>query len=337
MIADNQRILTEIETLLVSNNHFFLGSHVYPDGDNVGSLIAMRMILGQLGKSSYIFSETMVPKMYAWIPETKYINNDLPQESCEDFDLIVTVDASDLKRLGEKFIEWNHCKSIPILNIDHHITNTNFGDVNWATEDYASTGEQIFELARHLDVRITKPMAIALYTSIATDTGSFSYANTNSRTLRYASELVDLGANPNEIFRNVYANRSLEALKLESEAFKTFTFIEDMKLGYVYITQEMLKQVGATVEESEGIIEHLGVFGESVRNVMFFKELSTGEIKISVRTKDGWDASRLCKIFGGGGHPKAGGFQLFEPIEKAIELSLSAIRKAIEEGILPPF
>ena len=207
MKNENEKILAGIKEFINSHNTFFFGSHVFPDGDNIGSLLTMRSILEQLGKSAYLYCESVVPKIYSWIDETKHINPVLPNET---FDAIVTVDSSDLHRLGQDFSKWFENRTIPILNIDHHVTNTNFGDINWVSGDYSSTSEQVYEIAKYMNVEITLDMAIALYTGIVTDSGRFSYSNTNARTLKYAMELVELGVNPNQIYRNVFASHETD-------------------------------------------------------------------------------------------------------------------------------
>lgn len=331
MINENEKILGEIKEFIDSHNSFFIGSHVFPDGDNIGSMLTMKSILESLGKTVYLYGESVIPKIYLWIEDTKFINSKLPDKP---FDAIITVDSSDIERLGPKFIEWNKDKSMPILNIDHHVTNTNFGDINWASGDYSSSAEQIYELAKYLNVEVTLEMAIIIFTSIVTDSGRFSYSNATARTFRNATELVELGVIPNQIYRNVFAKRTLSALRLEHDALATMEFNEDLKLASIYMTQDMLERNGALIEESEGIIEHIGLFGDTIENIIFFKEITQGYVKVSVRTKTNWDASKLCLLFGGGGHPRAGGYQLDMPIKKAIEFSLDRIIEASKNGSL---
>ncbi len=334
MNNENEKILSEIEKFINTHDRFFLGSHIFPDGDNIGSLITMKFILEQLGKSAYLYCETIVPKIYSWIEGTKHINTVLPDEPCDAFDAIITVDSSDINRLGQEFKKWRNSKSIPILNVDHHVTNSGFGNINWVSDKHSSTSEQVYEIAKYLNVKISKSIAVVLYTGIVTDTGRFSYSNTNARSLRYATELVEMGVEPNIIYRNVFANRTLSALRLESVSLATMEYIEDLQLAYIFMTREMLEKTGASIEESEGIIEHIGLFGDSIKNIIFFKEVEPGNIKVSVRTKSDWDASKLCALFDGGGHPRAGGYQMQESLEKAIEISLEAIREAAKDGTL---
>ncbi|MCD6217288.1 bifunctional oligoribonuclease/PAP phosphatase NrnA [bacterium] len=334
MKNENEKILSQIEKFINTHNRFFLGSHVFPDGDNIASLITMKFILEQLGKSAYLYCETIIPKIYSWIEETKHINTVLPDEPCDTFDAIITVDSSDIDRLGPEFKNWYNSKPIPILNVDHHVTNTNFGEINWVSGNYSSTAEQVYEIAKYLNVKITKSIAVVIYTGIVTDTGRFSYSNTNARSLRYATELVEMGVNPNLIYRNVFANRTLSALRLERDSLATMEYIEDLQLAYIFMTKEMIERSGASIEESEGIIEHIGLFGYNIKNIIFFKEVEPCEIKVSVRTKGDWDASKLCSLFDGGGHPRAGGYQMQGTLEKAIEKSLETIREAAKDGSL---
>jgi phosphoesterase RecJ-like protein len=332
---DNQHVdLAGIERLIRENDNFIVAAHVFPDGDNVGSMIAMKLILDQMGKQSYLYLETTIPRIYTWLEGCDEINHDVPSDIPEAFDMLISLDSSDMERLGDKFLRWFSGSNRPILNIDHHVTNTGFGDYNWVSGEYSATGEQIFELAKHLKVKIDHQMAIALYTSIATDSGRFAYSNTTAKTLRYASELVECGANPNMMYRNVYASRSLESLRLELAVLATLEYIDDLKLATIYMTREMLESTGAHITESEGIIEHVGIFGESIRNIIFFKELLSGEIKVSVRTKDELDASKISSLFDGGGHTRAGGYSLKLTLKDAIKTSIEKIREAIKAGKL---
>ena len=327
--------MKEIEKVLSKYESFFLGTHIFPDGDNVGSMVAMKHILDSMKKTSYLYCETVVPKIYSWIEGAEHISMDLPGDSCSNFQVIITLDSADCNRLGRRFSEWCRCKNHFTVNIDHHVTNTNYGNVNWVSELHAATGEQVYELAKYLNIEITIPMAIALYTAIATDSGRFSYSNTTEQTLRYAAELVELGANPNIVYRRVYGNRSLAALRLEREALSTLQYVKDLKLAYFYLTDEMFKKVGALIEESEGIIEHIGLFGESIKNILFLKQISPTEVKASVRTKGDWDAAKVCLLFDGGGHPRAGGYSIYtDSIEEAIKISIEKIRKAAENNEL---
>lgn len=326
--------LKGIEDIIREYDKFVVAAHVFPDGDNVGSMIAMKLILDQLGKETYLYLETTIPRIYTWLEGCDEINHIVPPDLPETFDVLITLDSSDMERLGDKFLRWFSGSNRPIVNIDHHITNTGFGEYNWVSGDYSATGEQIYELAKHLKVKIDHQMAIALYVSIATDSGRFSYSNTTAKTLRYASELVECGANPNKAYRNVYASRSLEALRLEHAVLATLEYVDDLKLAYMYMTREMLETTGAHVTESDGIIEHVGNFGESIRNIIFFKELQSGEIKVSVRTKDELDASKISSLFNGGGHARAGGYSLKLNLNDAIKASFEKIREAISSGKL---
>jgi phosphoesterase RecJ-like protein len=327
--------LAEIERILREHESFFLGTHVFPDGDNVVSMIAMKGILDQLGKKSYLYCETIVPRIYRWIEGAEHITMTLPDPSCSNFDVVIALDSSDCRRLGKKFQQWCSCKNHFTVNIDHHVTNTDYGDINWICEFYSATGEQIYEFAKYLKAEITIPMAIALYTAIATDSGRFSYSNTTEQTFRYAAELVELGANPNIIYRKVYGNRSLAALRLEKEALTTLEYLPEFKLALLYLTRDMFEKVQADIDEAEGIIEHIGLFGESIRNIIFFKQISTDEVKVSVRTKGEWDASKICLLFDGGGHPRAGGYSVFtSSITEAINVTINKIHEAAQRGEL---
>jgi phosphoesterase RecJ-like protein len=327
---DFNKVIEAIRT----NNRFFIGTHVFPDGDNIGSVIALKLILERLNKFAYPYCETHIPIFYKWLEGEGDIHHELPKVSVRDFDAIIVLDSGDLKRLGRKFYEWVRDDKTIIVNIDHHITNAGFGDINWVDHTYAASGEQVFEIAKILGVELDLTIATAIFTAIYTDTGRFSYSNTNARTMYYAAELVAAGVVTNEIYRKVYASRSLAALKLEREVLQTLVYDEDYRLAYMTMTLDMVERSGALIEDSEGIIEHVTLFGESVRNFLLFKETSQGELKVSVRSKGEWDASKVAMLFGGGGHRGAGGFAVRGPVNEAISDCIMKIKQAVNSGIV---
>jgi len=329
----NNNFEKALDTIRMSNR-FFIGTHVFPDGDNIGSVIALHYILEQLGKSVYSYCETDIPQFYEWMKGIEKIRHEIPDESVGNFDVIIVLDSGDLKRLGRKFYEWSRDDKTQIINIDHHVTNNGYGDINWVDSTYAATGEQVYEIARAFSTQITPNIAQALYTAIYTDTGRFSYSNTSARTLFFAAELVNAGVNPNHVYRKVYASRSLAALELEREVLNSLVYDDELHLAYMTMTLDMIERTGALIADSEGIIEHVALFGESIKNMLLFKETAPDEVKVSVRSRGEWDASKVALLFGGGGHRGAGGFSARGSISDVISISLNRIKQAINDGTI---
>ena len=181
LTTEDKKALNEIAKVIGDKNRFFLGTHIFPDGDNVGSMIAMKIILDELGKTSHLYCGTIVPRIYRWMEGTENISMNLPDEPSESFDVILTLDSADIGRLGPDFLSWYKPEKNMILNIDHHVTNTNYGDINWVSARHAATGEQIYELTDFLGLKVSQQMAVALFTAISTDCGRFSYSNTTAK------------------------------------------------------------------------------------------------------------------------------------------------------------
>lgn len=300
----------------------YLCSHVQPDGDNIGSLLGLGIALKKLNKEVHIVKVDDIPKKYEFLPNIDLIKKVSTEEMV---DLFIALDSSDLERLGVgKKIA---LRSNSILNIDHHITNENFGDINIVISDASSTGEVVYSIIKELGVTIDKNIATCLYVAISTDTGSFMYDSTTSNTHLIAADLLNKGIDLNYIITNLYQNRSMEKTKLFIESLNTLEFHLDGKVAIIKITRKMLEDCNATMEETEGIVSFIRDI-EGVEVASILKEFDDEETKISVRSKKHIDVSEICLKLNGGGHKRAAGCTIYENIENAEKILLDAIFKA---------
>ena len=226
-----------------------------------------------------------------------------------DFQVAIILDCPDISRIGRvsKYITEDKI----VINIDHHVSNENFGKYNWVEEKCSSVGEMIFELFKAFKVKIEYEEALAMYVAIMTDTGSFKYTNTTSRTHDIISELMSAGIKPYDIYTKIYETTSVQDMNLLAETLKTLQVTEDKKIAWLWVTKELLKKTKASLEGTEGIIN----FARSIEGVeiaILFRETGTeNRIKVSFRSKGNADVNKLASFFDGGGHKTASGASVF--------------------------
>ncbi len=316
----NQSVDEAIKTIKESK-HIYMGSHIQPDGDNIGSLLALGIALKRLGKDVHIVKVDNIPKDYHFLPEIHLIKE---PEECMDIDLFIALDSSDFDRLGKgKEIA---LKANKIINIDHHITNNNFGHINIVSPLSSSTGEIIYFFIKELGLDIDKKIATCLYVAISTDTGSFMYDSTTSTTHKVAADLLNRKIDLNNIITNIYQNKSLEKTKLFIDSLNNLKFYFNGKVGLVKVTQKMLNNNNASMEDTEGIVSFIRDI-EGIEVACILKEFHKEEIKASLRSKKYLDVSKVCLEFNGGGHKRAAGCTIYKSIEDAEKDILASIKK----------
>lgn len=304
-------------------NKFLITSHINPEGDSIGSQVAMAALLKRLGKDSAILNDSPVPHLLRFIKGTENVLKEMPHDF--NYQAVIILDSPDLTRIG-RVSEYLKKDSV-IINIDHHVSNINFGKFNWVEPELSSAGEMVYELFKAFKVKINPDEAMALYAAIMTDTGSFRYSNTSSRTHRIAAELIDIGVKPYEMHTKIYETGSVQDTNLLGEALQTMKLTDDGKIAWLWVTKEMLKKTKASLEGTEGIIN----FARSIDGVeiaILFRETGTEDrIKVSFRSKGRVDVNKLAASFGGGGHPTASGCTVFGKIE---EVEKKVLEKAKE-------
>ncbi len=314
----NKTVFQQIVKSILESNSIMIFPHVIPDGDTIGCASALKRAFTKIGKKAQVIDEKDIPDYL------KFLTQDY--EDWEEFqqdqpDLCIAVDCSDLGRLGERKDFFLTGKRT--VNIDHHPTNTCFADLNYIDDKASATGEIIFDLLKGLNIQFDPFIAEAIYSAISTDTGSFKYTNTSTKSHLVAAELIDMGVDLNEVSVELYQNTRLEKIRLEAEVLETLEIICDGKVASAYATEDMLKKTGATMNETEGFIELLRNI-QGVEVAIFFKETQTKEIKIGFRAKQYADVSKIAMKFGGGGHVKAAGCTINDSLDQAKKLTYQA-------------
>lgn len=322
MSRDIDCLIGEIKNIVIESKNVYLASHVQPDGDNIGSLLAFGMALKQLNNNINIVKVDKIPKDLLFLPKVDLITE---QNNVEPIDVFISLDNSDIDRLG---IGKNLAlKANKFINIDHHISNTNFGDINIVIPDASSTGEIVYEIIRKMDLKIDRDIATCLYAAISTDTGSFMYESTSSNTHLIAADLLNKDIDLNDITVHLYQSSTLEKTKLFIKSLNTLDILADGKIGVVEVTKEMLNECNAEMEDSDGIVTFVRDI-DGIEVACILKEFSDNEIKVGLRSKKYIDVANICFKFGGGGHKRAAGCTIYDDIDKAKALILEEIIKS---------
>ena len=311
--------LDQVAEEIRGGDRFLLTTHENPDGDALGSLLAVHQILGALGKDSVMFlgaKEFPLPVEYRFMPLEEVFHE--PPADLADR-VVIFLDCGNSDRMPVDFL---HNGGSKVLNIDHHHDNTRFGTVNLVDVDASSTAEIVFELAGALGVDLTPEIANALYVGLVTDTGKFMYENTDARSHRMAAALLEAGVDVNDIYRRLYERVPPEKLRLVSRALGGIELHDQGLLAITYISRSDYEATGASEVLTEGIIDHLRTLeGVSVAAVVRDKTDESGSArKVSLRSTDGRvDVSAIARKHGGGGHRRAAGFGTDLSFQEIIE------------------
>jgi phosphoesterase RecJ-like protein len=315
--ADAEAVVSELR----SGERFLLTTHENPDGDALGSLLALHSILGQFNKDSVMFlaaKEFPLPVEYRFLPLAE-VFHDPPADVVDR--TLVFLDCGNLDRTPEGFLRDPEARSV---NIDHHHDNTRFGTINLVDTEVSSTAEIVHKLAKDLGAEITPEIANALYVGLVTDTGRFSYENTAAATHRTAAELIDAGVDVGDTYRRLYERVPIEKVRLVARALEKIERLDDCGLAATYVSTADYADTGSAEILTEGIIDHVrAIEGTRVAAVVRDRGEEAGTArKVSLRSTDGHtDVSAIARTYGGGGHPRAAGFSTdlsYEEIVKAL-------------------
>lgn len=307
--------------LILKSKNIYIASHVQPDGDNLGSCLALGLALKKIKKNVFILKVDEIPSDFLFLPGIDMIED---FNNKDEVDLFIALDCGDEGRLGKNKNLINLANNI--VNIDHHISNTNFGNVNIVDDKASATCELVYELINRMNIEIDKDIATSIYTGISTDTGSFMYDSTSSRTHEIAAELIKLDIDKNNININLYQNRSLNRTNLFINVLGTLDMYCDNQLAIVEVTNKMLEGTNTIMDDTEGIISFVRDI-DTVEVALILKEKTPNQIKASIRSKRFVDVSEISLKFNGGGHKRAAGCTINEPIEIARDLLLNEIKK----------
>ncbi len=305
-------------------NNFLITSHINPEGDSIGSQLAFAYLLKALGKKTCIVNAHKPGHRYSFLPKVSSILTKIKKD--KKYDAICFLDCGDIRRIGRIYEEIDLSK--PTINIDHHLSNTGFGDINLVLPRASSTGEILYRLFKKAKVKINKDAAVCLYTAILTDTGSFSYSNTTSFTHKLVSCLIDIGIDVEKIYKKVYEEVSQSTMQLLGKALSTLKLSENGAIAWIKITKKMLKESKASLEDEENFVN----FPRSIKGVrvaMLFTEIANNKTKVSLRSNDIIDTNEIASHFVGGGHKKASGCLIKGKLPDAEKKMLSVIKKYI--------
>lgn len=333
--------MKEILDVLRTHESFLISSHINPDGDAVGSLLAFYSFLSGFEKKVSVINSDPEPFAYSFLPNvaalqyinfpsnvenTRHLDSEsrlLDIESIPDADVAIILDCGSLDRIGEELVKRIRPGQI-LINIDHHKSNEYFGTHNLVNTKACATAEIVFNLIDYSDVEINREQALCIYTAILTDTGCFRYSNTTPETHKIAAQLIDKGVQPAQVAESVYEIIPYQRAKLLGLALDNLKISSDGRIAWVAVTNEMYEKAGAGSADTEGIIEYIRTIRDT-EAVILFRELEDGSIKVSMRSKRGLDVAQIASNFGGGGHKAAAGCTIDQPLKTVMDIIIKSI------------
>lgn len=316
-------------------NHkkFLITSHTNLEGDALGSELAFYNLIKKLGKDAMVINEDTLPYGYEFLPLKDKLIKFRNNLKGIEFDCFVVLDCSDLNRTGEVY-RLNSAHK-PVLNIDHHISNRKFGDINWIAQDASSCSEMIYRLYKSMRIPLDKDAATLLYAGIVTDTGSFRYVNTTAFTHKAVSELLRSKLDVPQIYKNVYENIPLQDMKLLAKILPGIKSDAGGKIIWFQIKQDMLRNKKLSFDLSEHILS----FGRAIKGVeavaLFKENLGVkNEIRVNLRSQARTDVNKIAQFFGGGGHKTASGATVRGKIDNVRRRVLAKIKENLK-GLSP--
>jgi phosphoesterase RecJ-like protein len=318
-------MLSQVVQLIEQKQRFMITSHVRPDGDGLGSGLALCWMLKALNKDAYVVLRDRVPPAYEVLPGSELV---IVQDDVTDtYDAAFIIECSDVERPGLPGLDNQF-----VVNIDHHSTTVPFGDINWIDSTAAAVGEMIYNLCKALGVEVTKEIAECIYTALLTDTGSFHFSNTTERTLKIASELVRRGVEPARISQALFYSNSYSKIRLLGLVLSNIERDESGRIAWITMDRATMYETGASEEDSDGIVNH-ALSVDEVEAVAFFKELSPGAYRVSLRSKGKHNVAKVAELFGGGGHRNAAGCRITADLEEVKQLIIEGLQNCL--GVAP--
>ncbi|MGD9971887.1 MAG: bifunctional oligoribonuclease/PAP phosphatase NrnA [Desulfatirhabdiaceae bacterium] len=317
--------MDQIINHLNNGDHILVATHTDPDGDAIGSLIAIGLALTNLGKHVLFYNESPIPAVYRFLPGVSHVKNQLDPDGV--YDTAVVVDCGDIGRVG---MIADRILRIPVLiNIDHHVTNTNFGTCQWLDFEACASAEIVFRLIEAMHIPISTDIATCIYTGILTDTGSFRFSNTNRAAFEICEKMITYGVNPFQVAQHVYGTYSLGRIKLLNRALDSIEISKNGKVSMMSVTRAMLEETGTQPEDADGLINYAKRIQDVQVAVLIQEQIPNGSenrnnghtYHVSLRSDGTVDVAAIAATFGGGGHVSAAGF--------TIKSSLSDVKNRI--------
>jgi len=309
---------------------FLLVLHEFPDGDSVGSNLAMALALEKLGKSVTVAAPIPPPERFSFLPTfDRLVELDRLPRPLEEYECLFLIDCSDPHRAG--LDEKDLAKAGWVVNVDHHPSNTFFGTVNYVEPGASAAAEQVKKVISELGVALDRDMALCLYVAVSTDTGGFRFDNTTANTHRLAAELLELGVEPGPVGEIVHDTRTLSSLRLVQRMLGTLSFALGGRIAWVVVTRKMLEECGATDEEVEGLVSYPRMI-DFVDVCFLLQEMGEGTVRVALRSKRNLDVSVVASALGGGGHRKAAGCLLEGTVDDVLARVLAEAGKLFPNG-----
>ncbi|MDX2500106.1 MAG: bifunctional oligoribonuclease/PAP phosphatase NrnA [Deltaproteobacteria bacterium] len=305
-------MMDQIINQIKEADHILLASHSNPDGDAVSSLLALGLAIGKLGQKTTIYNASPIPAVYRFLPSVERIVRHI--KKVNTYDVALILDCGNLPRIGDAS---STVSQIPmVINIDHHISNTGFGDIQLIDPMACSTAEIVYRLIKAMDINIDTAIATSLYTGILTDTGSFRFSSTNQAAFAISQEMAQLGVEPHEVAQQVYGTYSLGRIKLLYLALDSIEISDNGKLSIMTVTGTMFAETKTQPEDVDGMINYARRI-EDVKVAALIQEQRNGKTDsngqhhyhVSLRSDGSVDVAAIAGSFGGGGHASAAGFQ----------------------------
>jgi phosphoesterase RecJ-like protein len=321
---EHERQAARIAEALRDRQRFLITSHLKPDGDSIGSQMAMAYALRALGKDVRVVNRDQAAPALLLFPGVETI--EIADRAEGPFDAVLVMECGDLARTGVQGLD-----PYFIINIDHHPGNAMFGAINWFDRGAAACGEMVFEVIQALGVRLTPEIAVHIYVAILTDTGSFHYSSISPRTFDICRQTLEAGVDPVAVARSVFDSNNIGRLRLFGAVLGSVELEDSGQLATIYMDRAMARAAGGTYDDTEGLI-NLPLTVKEIQAVVFFKEVDHAEYRVSLRSKGAIDVGEVAKRFGGGGHKNASGCTvegaLPEVRAQVIPLVVEAIKRA---------
>jgi len=327
--------MDEIICCLNNASDILVTSHTAPDGDAVGSLLAMGLALAAMGKRVVLYNESPIPAVYRFLPGSERIVHEVDPSR---FDTAVVLDCSDLARVGR--IRDAVEKMPLVVNIDHHITNAEFGTCQLVETDACATTEIVYRLITAMKVPIDQDIATCIYTGILTDTGSFRFSNTNQAAFDISNRMIAIGVNPFHVAQHVYGTYSLGRIKLLNLALDSIEISPNRKISLMSVTQNMLRETGTQLEDADGLINYAKRI-QDVRVAVMIQEMPQENgvsqnhrrhYHVSLRSDGTIDVAAIATRFGGGGHANAAGFSVVSTLPE-LKANLMHLMSGVETPV----
>lgn len=312
-----------------AGNRFLLTSHINPDGDAIGSALGLARILHRQGKGALVWLRDPFPSVYRPLPGTGriHVGQEAPAGFPEMFDGVVVLECPGPDRTGLE----EEIHRLPLFNIDHHLGNQHYGEINWVDPAAPAVGEMVYRLAQGLKVDLDPDTATTLYLTLVTDTGGFRFSNATPLAFEAAASLVREGAEPPRVAQWLYESQPVGVLRLLAEMLATLELDADGRIATVYLEPEMYERAGASPGDAEGLIDYPRSIG-GVDAVGLLRRLDDGTYKVSLRSRGEVDVERIARQHGGGGHRNAAGFVGGKKRDDLRAQVVTELTEALSEG-----